>query len=268
MTPCKQKHSLPYRAPYNWEMVNAFFAARKIDGLEWVGENFYGRTIQMDGTKGKFTATHNTEQKCIDIDIELSNATNFQSILKNITRILDLNSDSTEIDITLKKALGADFSFKYGTKLPGIWNTYEAGIRAILGQQISVTAAHTYCSTLIRELGEDYNEHKLFPTPQAVAKSELDFFRMPQAKKDTLRRLSEYVVQNSDNSDPVEWIDLKGIGPWTVQYVQMRGQSNPDIFMGTDLGVKKMHKTLPSGFSPQNATPWRSYLTLQFWRSL
>ena len=28
---------------------------------------------------------------------------------------------------------------------------------------------------------------------------------------------------------------LKGIGPWTADYVMMRGLGHPDVFLGTDL---------------------------------
>lgn len=264
----KHTCSLPYRAPYDWQMVLDFLSARKVEGIEWTDENLYGRTFQTQGARGKFTASHNAKEHAIDIKIEISDKNKLNAVIENITRILDLNSNCAQIDEVLKKALGSAFPFQSGTKLPGIWNTYEAGIRAILGQQISVTAAHKYCTQLVETLGENYGPHKLFPTPQSVAQSNLDFFRMPGAKKETLRRLSQHIAENGEDTDPQDWINLKGIGPWTVQYVQMRGQNNPDIFMGTDLGVKKIHKSLPADFTPANAAPYRSYLTLQFWRSL
>ena len=31
---------------------------------------------------------------------------------------------------------------------------------------------------------------------------------------------------------------MRGIGPWTAQYVVMRGLGDPDIFLDGDLGVK------------------------------
>ena len=33
-------------------------------------------------------------------------------------------------------------------------------------------------------------------------------------------------------------LDVPGIGPWTADYVLMRGLGDPDVFLPTDLGVK------------------------------
>ena len=34
-------------------------------------------------------------------------------------------------------------------------------------------------------------------------------------------------------------LGIKGVGPWTAQYVVMRGLGDPDVFLGTDLGVRR-----------------------------
>jgi len=49
----------------------------------------------------------------------------------------------------------------------------------------------------------------------------------------------------------------------------MRGLSEPDIFLGGDLGIKKALNNVQAqptaNFDPALATPWRSYLTFQLW---
>jgi len=65
-----------------------------------------------------------------------------------------------------------------------------------------------------------------------------------------------------------QWLGLKGIGPWTVDYAKMRGQSNPDIFLAGDLGVKKALANLAPNVMSQQASPWQSYLTFQLWSQL
>jgi AraC family transcriptional regulator of adaptative response / DNA-3-methyladenine glycosylase II len=47
----------------------------------------------------------------------------------------------------------------------------------------------------------------------------------------------------------------------------MRGLSDPDIFLATDLGVIKALKA-HADFDSEKATPWRSYLTFQLWDKL
>ncbi|MFM9587480.1 DNA-3-methyladenine glycosylase 2 family protein, partial [Streptomyces caniscabiei] len=62
---------------------------------------------------------------------------------------------------------------------------------------------------------------------------------MPQARKNALRNLANFCQQHPECVDLDQWLILKGIGPWTVNYAKLRGQSQPDILLDGDLGVKK-----------------------------
>jgi AraC family transcriptional regulator of adaptative response / DNA-3-methyladenine glycosylase II len=109
---------------------------------------------------------------------------------------------------------------------------------------------------------EEQNVTRYFPAPEQVAKSDLAFLGMPQQRRDTLRRLAEF-YQHQPHDIPDQWLSLKGIGPWTIAYAKMRGLSDPDIWLGTDLVIKKqlaMH-----GIDTEITRPWRSYLTFTLW---
>ena len=149
-----------------------------------------------------------------------------------------------------------------GLRIPGVWDTFEAGCRAILGQQISVKAAIRLLSQLTKELGSTEGDKVYFPTPNAIANSDLSFLKIPHSRKQTLRLLAQHNVNSSDTSVD-DWLNIKGIGPWTVAYAKMRGQSSPDIWLNTDLIVKKQLEKLK--IDPELARPWRSYLTFQLW---
>jgi AraC family transcriptional regulator of adaptative response / DNA-3-methyladenine glycosylase II len=60
-----------------------------------------------------------------------------------------------------------------------------------------------------------------------------------------------------------DWLKIKGIGPWTVAYAKMRGLSSPDIWLSTDLIIKK--QLAKTTIDAELARPWRSYLTFQLW---
>ena len=154
-----------------------------------------------------------------------------------------------------------------GLRLPGIWSSFEAGIRAVLGQQVSVTAAHNLVTKLVDELGEKEGDAVYFPTAKIVANSDFAFFKMPQARKNALHNLAQFCALNPENDDLDEWLSLKGIGPWTVNYAKLRGQSQPDILLDGDLGVKKA-QAAANPFEPANCAPFRSYLTFQLWQQL
>jgi AraC family transcriptional regulator of adaptative response / DNA-3-methyladenine glycosylase II len=257
---------LAYRPPYNWAVLQRFLSFRVIEGLEWTTSDSYGRTFELKGSKGRFTATHLPEKAGFNVDIQISDLKVLHNVVQNIKRILDLDADCNLIEAHLSEKLPAGFECAAGLRLPGIWNAFEAGIRAILGQQVSVKAAKNYVQILCQELGQLDGETLLFPTPDAVANSDLAFFKMPQSRKNALIALAAY-ESNKTTSDLNEWLSIKGIGPWTVQYAQMRGQSNPDIFLGGDLGVVKALAHCDT-FQPDEVAPFRSYLTFQLWNRL
>ncbi|WP_299492805.1 AlkA N-terminal domain-containing protein [uncultured Shewanella sp.] len=301
---------LYYRPPFDWSLMQGTLAARAVDKLEWCDEHSYGRTFNWYGTVGCFTAKHHAKQNMFGVNIELNEVKHLKAIINNIRRILDLDLDVQAVEADLKACLPASFPFKSGVRLPGIWSLFEAGIRAILGQQISVTAARNLVTTLVNELGESYGEHILFPSPQAIAMSELAFLKIPGSRKQTLRNLAQHYCdmaaqgycdmtansacdkttlgnfEGTQNgleervvNDTSQWLTLKGIGPWTVEYARMRGLSDPDIFLVGDLGVKKAlakvlinkngdEKDPIEELSSEQVSPWGSYLTFQLWSQL
>ncbi|WP_196333902.1 DNA-3-methyladenine glycosylase 2 family protein, partial [Vibrio harveyi] len=135
-------------------------------------------------------------------------------------------------------------------------------VRAVLGQQVSVKAAIGQLNLLVETLSND-QQARHFPMPEAIANADVSFLRMPQSRKDTLVRFAQYMQQNPE-ADPQQWLELKGIGPWTVSYAQLRGQSQPDCFLDKDLVVKKAMPNYPS-LNAHTASPWGSYATFHLW---
>jgi len=259
---------LYYRPPYNWSNMQNTLNSRAISGLEWCDEQSYGRTFEWLGCVGSFTAKHNEHNNFFDVSIELDNLKHLKSIIRNIRRILDLDVDMQAVEHDIQSCFSDGFTINSGIRLPGIWSMFEAGIRAILGQQISVVAARNLVETLVHSLGVKIGTKLLFPTPESIASSELAFFKMPGSRKQTLHNLAQHYLESDKPNDPKQWLKLKGIGPWTAEYSKLRGLSEPDIFLGGDLGVKKAMVNLKPNFDIEQAAPWRSYLTFQLWSQL
>ncbi len=259
---------LSYRPPYDWSYVHDFLMARAIPALEWCDEKSYGRTFEWLGNIGSFTAKHIEDKNKFDVTIELDDITHLRVIINNIRRILDLDVDIQAVEQDLRHCCGDALLIKTGLRLPGIWNMFEAGIRAILGQQISVVAACRLVATLVAELGQSSGKNQLFPLPQSIAGSDLDFLKIPASRKQTLRNLAQHYIDSDNPNDPQQWLALKGIGPWTVDYAQLRGLSDPDIYLAGDLAIKKAMMKSTHHFNPEQASPWRSYLTFQLWNQL
>jgi AraC family transcriptional regulator of adaptative response / DNA-3-methyladenine glycosylase II len=262
--------TLPFRPPYHWAHLRDFLKLRAVDGMEEVGESFYKRTITLGETSGDFIAEYQQDKHAFKVTLRLNQQADLRAVLYHIRRVLDVNADTHVIEDKLKLAGLTVDEKTTGIRLPGVWSPFEAGCRAILGQQISVVAAIKLLSRLVDVLGER-NIHKsqddkasiYFPKPSAVAQSTLDFLGMPQKRKETLRAFAQYCEANADNDDLDQWLAIKGVGPWTVNYAKMRGLSNPDIWLGTDLVIKK--RVSKHHVNPELASPWGSYLTFQLW---
>lgn len=257
--------TLYYRPPYDWDSMQAFLAARFIPGLEWIDSQSYGRTFEWAGGVGYFTARHIEGKNRFDVSINVDKLSALKPVVSNIRRILDLDTNMEAVEACLKRHYGTLIVIKPGMRLPGTWSMFEAGMRAILGQQVSVPVARKLVERLVGSLGRQYGDRQFFPRASAIAESDLSFLRIPSSRKQTLRNLAQLYVDLQQPDEPKQWLTLKGVGPWTVDYARLRGGSDPDIYLGGDLGVKKAVEKSGAGFDPELASPWRSYLTFQLW---
>lgn len=265
---------LAFRPPFNWQHMQTFLTLRTIQGVETVTENSYSRTFVMGKHKGWFRVSALQDKHYLKVEISLLNIEKLTTVLSNIERVFDLNADTKTIQTQLLRCGVPEEKLVTGLRIPGVWDTFEAGCRAILGQQISVKAAISLLTLLTKELGETEAEGKegvgkyYFPTPKAMQNSDLAFLKIPNSRKQTLRLFAQHnlnLLDASHSTDPSidDWLKIKGIGPWTVAYAKMRGQSCPDIWLNTDLMVKKQLEKI--NIDAELARPWRSYLTLQMW---
>jgi AraC family transcriptional regulator of adaptative response / DNA-3-methyladenine glycosylase II len=253
---------LVFRPPFNWQQMQQFLALKAIQGVEMVTDNCYSRTFVLGTDKGWFSVSTVQGKHDLKVEISLPNIEKLPTILSYIKRVFDLDADTNTIQTQLLKCGVPKDKMIAGLRVPGVWDTFEAGCRAILGQQITVKAAMTLLSQLTHELAETEDNNIYFPTLETISNSDLSFLKIPHSRKQTLQLFAQYYLKRSR---PLvdDWINIKGIGPWTVGYVKMRGQSSPDVWISTDLMIKKQLAKL--NIDAQLARPWRSYLTFQLW---
>ena len=228
--------------------------------MESVDENSYSRTFSSPQGLGWFKARFQPQSHSFSVEIQVTHTSELYWVVNNIRRVLDLDLDIQQVESALSAAGITPLQLCSGIRIPGIWNTFEAGCRAILGQQISVKAAIKLLNTLVKKLDHRQNSELYFPTPAQVSQSDLAFLGMPQKRRQTL---IDFAHMMRTPQEPEQWLSIKGIGPWTVDYGQLRGQSQPDICLDKDLVIKQQLEQYP--ITPQAAQPWRSYLTFQLW---
>ncbi len=273
--PCTQSGiqlKLNYHGSYNWPLMHDFLKQREIPEIEKVEANRYQRSFRLVAENqksviGKFKATHNAKQKAFDLVIELNDVNYLMSVVAQIRRVLDIDANIEQIEQHLSQDSRLKPLLKQGLRLPACWDSFEAGVKAILGQQVSVKAAYGHTRKLTQKLGETYcADYHLFPTAEKVTKADLSFLKMPNSRKQTLKTFARWYL-STQGQNLATILDLKGIGPWTYEYIKLRSGQDADAFPEKDLGIiKAMQKYQLT--QPEQWQPWRSYATLHLWNSL
>ncbi|NOX92909.1 MAG: helix-turn-helix domain-containing protein [Gammaproteobacteria bacterium] len=284
---------MSYVAPYNWPSMISFLKTRAIPGVEWVDrQNRYHRSIALEGYQGTVRVAFDEHKRCLRATIRFPRVSSLAFIISRLRRVFDLTADPVAIDTHLATdpRLASLIAARPGLRVPGAWDGFELGIRAILGQQISVGAATTLAGKLVSRYGEPLDASlkteglsHVFPSPKRLAVADLRSLGMPGTRARALSALSEAVLESpnmfSASQPPDVTLErlktLPGIGDWTSQYILMRALCEPDAFPAADIGLMRAMAT-KNGRRPTPATllqqaeiwrPWRAYAALHLWAS-
>lgn len=273
---------LPYRRPFDATGLFAWLAARAIPGIETVGARSYARHLLLDGGPTWFSVVLE-EQERLRLSVRLSVLSDLSPLVARVRRLFDLDADPLAIDEALAEhpELRASVTRTPGIRVPGAIDPHEMLIRAMIGQQISVAAARTALSRLAEQLGERTPEGLLFPTMAAIAEQGAAVLRGPQSRMSALIEAAtalaagDITLTSGDdrNEQRHRLLTLRGVGPWTADYVRMRITGDPDVSLAGDVAVRNGAAALgiPNQARPfhewaKRAAPWRSYLTAHLWR--
>jgi AraC family transcriptional regulator of adaptative response / DNA-3-methyladenine glycosylase II len=128
---------------------------------------------------------------------------------------------------------------------------------------------------------DDGRPLRAFPSAEQVLGLPDAAFGMPAARRETIRAVARAVADGTLDLDPGadraeterRLTELPGIGPWTASYVALRALGDPDVFLATDLGVRRGAGLLGLPTNPKTLeeyatrwSPWRSYATIRLWR--
>lgn len=280
---------IPFRAPYDFSALLAFFARRGIPGIEHVDATSYTRRFAFDGVAGSLRVERIRGTDALALAVDFPDTTRLQTITARVRRVFDTDADIAAIAAQLARdpRLRAFVRRHPGQRLPGGWDGFEIAVRAVLGQQISVAAARTLAVRLLERFGEpatlpNGEKFRLFPSPQTLADVDLTKIGLPRARAATLNTIARAVCNGRVDFRPEQsldgfvasWCELPGIGAWTAHYIAMRALSHPDAFPAADLVLRKMlgaGGTLLSARAVEAHAeywrPWRAYAVMHLWRN-
>jgi AraC family transcriptional regulator of adaptative response / DNA-3-methyladenine glycosylase II len=283
---------LPFSPPYEWRSMIEFLAARAMPGVERVEGERYQRTFAIGAARGvvEVQAAADGENHLL-ATIHTSDVTALAAIVARLRRLFDLDVDiaAVEAHLARDRRLASRVRQRPGVRVPGAWDGFELAVRALLGQQITVAGARTMAGRLVAAHGEALRPDeragpeqpdRLFPTPSALANTDLTSVGLTRSRAAALKALGAAMEADGDLLRPCETLDetleklcaLPGVGPWTAQYIAMRALREPDAFPASDLGLLRAMAT-PAGRPTPAALergaeawrPWRAYAAMRLW---
>ncbi|MEL7608431.1 MAG: AlkA N-terminal domain-containing protein [Bacillota bacterium] len=287
MHPLKPAFAIPYIKPYDFDALLRFYAGRAVQGIEAVIENGYYFTAAIGSHRGVVGVTN--RQDIGELTVSLSDALlpNVEQIMGRIENAFDTHCDPKRVGQTLVRMNEFEHGlYRPGIRVPGCFDGFEMAVRAILEQQISTRAACTIAQRIVVGLGSELEteidglSHN-FPTAEQILSAPegaLCAFGASPLKAQAIRALAYDYVKGriclrpgpEAHKEIKMLLDMKGIGPWTSQYIGMRALKDPNAFMDTDAGVKK---ALPGLNSSQIAAiadawkPYRAYALMCLWNA-
>jgi AraC family transcriptional regulator of adaptative response / DNA-3-methyladenine glycosylase II len=274
---------LDYRPPYDWAHILTFLRARAIPGVEVVGDDVYRRVVHLDGNAGTIDVTH--AERALRLRVSPSLLPVLMPLVARVRRMFDLDAQPAAIAAVLRRdpLLAPYVKRRPGLRVPGAIDPFEASVRALLGQQVSVAAATTLAGRFAAQLGTAVSPAEFrFPTPREVVAAGVDRIAklgLPGARAAAIHTFAHAIARGDIVLDVAADLDtfvgrlveLPGIGPWTAHYLAMRALHVPDAFPAADLGVQKALDRSGARAAEARAAAWRpfrAYAVMHLWSSL
>jgi AraC family transcriptional regulator, regulatory protein of adaptative response / DNA-3-methyladenine glycosylase II len=267
---------LSTRTPFDGDWLMAFLRRRVVPGIEEAIPGGYRRSLALPHGPGVVDLIPRADH--VEATFDLSDPRDLEAAVSMGRRLLDLDRDPAPIAAHLgaDPVIGELVTAAPGRRVPGHPDGCELAVRAVLGQQVSVSAGTKLVTRIVTELGTPLPHPvgavtHLFPAAEAIAVFDPAGLPMPRSRGRTLVGIAAELAAGRlvlhDAEDPAKTtaalLALPGIGPWTAGYIAMRALRDPDAFTPGDAGVR--HGLVALGWDPSPheveriSEPWRPY---------
>ncbi|EKT57209.1 DNA-3-methyladenine glycosylase family protein [Providencia burhodogranariea] len=278
--------------------ANDFFAFHLRDQqniAEIVEGNLLHKGILWEGSSAQLVIAIGECNATISLDIDDQKAIPCeQKVVELGKHMLGLQQDieKFEVQYLSHPVIGQLISHQRGLRIYQSASAFEALVWAIIGQQISVTAAIAIRRRFIQATGSVHSSGIwCFPDAQHVSAVDDDTLRktgFSMGKIVAIRALCDAILNKQidlsariDHHNAQELTDqlirLKGIGPWTVSYALLRGFNYLDGSLHGDVAVRRNLQPLlgieiqPTAKETEKwleaFSPWRALVAAHLWRS-
>jgi AraC family transcriptional regulator, regulatory protein of adaptative response / DNA-3-methyladenine glycosylase II len=269
----------------------SYLALRAIPGVEVVAGGVYRRIVVVDGAPGVIEVARDGDDHLL-LGARLPHRDGLAEVARRVRGVFGLDTDLE----TARAALAGDavigplLAARPGLRVPGTWDPYEIGVRAIVGQQVTVAGASTLAGRLVERHGKRLPAPAApglthtFPPPSTLAGGDLDGIGLTRARARAIGAFAAAVAADRVRLDPSVPLDqlvdviagVPGVGPWTAQYVALR-MGQPDALPASDLGLRRALADPAAGSALPSAAevaarvcawrPWRALAAVHLWTS-
>lgn len=251
------KFSLRPKPPYNFELVASLYS-RFPQCVDTYTKSSYKRALEIDGQICLVEVSSTGSVDCPLLEVCVTPSTvNRAKLKKTVSWMLSVEEDFSAFYSLAKKdkKLWGLVSPLYGLHAPKTPTVYEALIIAISEQQIALPVAIALRKRLAEKHGKRIlvkgKRYYAFPSPMAIAKARVEDIRemkFSTKKAEYMIDISKKVVSGEIDLEQMKsWevgkvletlTQYRGLGPWTVEYMMVRGMGRYDALPAADIGLR------------------------------
>jgi AraC family transcriptional regulator of adaptative response / DNA-3-methyladenine glycosylase II len=278
---------LTFSGPLDWDGMLGYLANRAIKGVEHVSGGVYRRTVAIDGDPGAIEVAYGGADQLV-LTAHLPHWGGLIHVVQQVRRLcnLDFDLDAAHELLGQDPLIRGRIAALPGLRVPGAWDPFEVGVRAIVGQQVTVRGAGTIIARLAARHGrpvpglQAFGLTHLFPPAEVLAGADLAGIGLTDARITAIHEFARAVLENTvrlDRSQPLDdqvrsLAAVPGLGPWTAHYIALR-MGEADAFPATDLGLRRSLEALTGasmtprmmGEIAERWRPWRALAAIQLW---
>ncbi|WP_166982191.1 DNA-3-methyladenine glycosylase family protein [Paramicrobacterium fandaimingii] len=234
------------------------------------------RGIRHNGINGTLSV------RFADDSVELRSSQPIDAALEHrVRRWLDLDADPAETAARLggDPVMAPLVGKRPGLRILGHIDDIEAASFAVLGQQVSLASARTFQRRFVAAFApqDETTGYRHFPDAAELAALETaeirDAVGLTRARAATLHaviaELASGLTLTGDTAEIRErLLRLRGIGPWTADYLAVRAVGDRDAFPSGDLVLRRAMGAADARAAIARGEAWRplrAYATFHLW---
>lgn len=289
----KEIIKLSYQPPFDWQNCLSFHQSHSLGDYQSIRGDCYTRILNPSTTKPRnrpeyflppfLMVVNDSANNQLLCRIRDGDSQQREDIVRRVRHMFDLDADPQQLRKHFaSQPILADLINKYpGLRVCRHFDPLEGVLSTILGQLISVKQAANLCRQVVTAYGTRLAHPvtarpvQVFPSLTTLANADFATIGTTQGRREALiavlaelasGRLSLQLDQDV-SIFKAKLLEIKGIGPWTAEYLGLRALGDLDSFPATDLILKRALERHPQLRNNLNRlSPLRAYAAIYLWR--